>query len=171
MSDSKKEIASNIYDVLKMLGINFTVFEHPAVFTTNESSQYEIDPQAARCKNLFLRNKKKSQYYLIIMESQHRASMDQMASLLGEKSLCFASEEDLMTYLKVMSGSVSPFALINNLEKNVIVVLDPRVLNYEKVGFHPNINTSTLVLASSDFEKFLEWTKNQIIFLQLGAKD
>jgi Ala-tRNA(Pro) deacylase len=72
-----------------------------------------------------------------------------------------------MKYLKVTPGSVSPFGLINDLEKVVTFIIDNELLTRDELALHPNINTQTLVLKIEDFKKFLTWTKNKILFLDL----
>lgn len=72
--------------------------------------------------------------------------------------MSFASPDRMMKYLGITPGSVSPFALLNDLEKHVKVILDAEVFAQEKVQFHPLVNTATLVLATDDVKKFIEAT-------------
>jgi Ala-tRNA(Pro) deacylase len=158
---------NSIYTYLKNLQLAYKKVDHPAVFTTTEADQYTIGKGVAKCKNLFLRNRKKTKYYLVVMESDKRFNLKEFSLQMDEKKLSFASENDLMKYLKVTSGSVSPFTLINNTDNNVIAIIDEDLIKYEKVGFHPNINTSTLILTSNDFKKYLKSLNNTVIFTKL----
>jgi len=72
-----------------------------------------------------------------------------------------------MKYLKLTPGSVSPFGLINDAQKEVTVVVDNQLLTYQNLAFHPNINTQTLALKTEDFQKYLNWTGNKILYLDL----
>lgn len=78
---------------------------------------------------------------------------------LGIAYMCyehpFARPDELMQWLKLTPGSVTPFGLIHDTTHHIMVMVDNDLLVYELVGFHPNINTATLVLSSSDFQKFL----------------
>jgi Ala-tRNA(Pro) deacylase len=78
--------------------------------------------------------------------------------------LSFASAERLAARLGLTPGAVSPFGLINDREKTVRVVLDERLRAATRVGFHPNVNTATVVLAFADFERFLAWCGNPVVY-------
>lgn len=157
---------ANIYDVLDSLHITFTKIDHPAVFTVAEASKVDMRMDAAECKNLFLRNRKGDTHYLYIVESSRVVDLKKLALHLQEKSLSFASPDRLMYHLGVMPGSVSPFALINNEDKSVRVLVDSGLFNHEKIGFHPNINTATLVISREGFKKFLNSTGNAVEYLE-----
>ncbi|MDH5532992.1 MAG: prolyl-tRNA synthetase associated domain-containing protein [Candidatus Pacebacteria bacterium] len=160
-------MSNDIYKVLKDLNINYQKIDHPAVFTTQEADQYQLEEGTCHSKNLFLRNKKKTNYYLVVMEADKKFDIKSFSEKLGEKKLSFASPEDLMKYLHVTPGSVSPFTLINNKEKNVTVFIDQDLMDYKQAGFHPNINTATLVINTDDFKRYLSWTNNKIIYQKL----
>lgn len=157
----------NIYDVLADLNIAYEKFDHPAVFTVEESDKHYQGIDAGKCKNLFLRNAKGDTHYLVIMESTKRLDLKGLALLINESKLSFASPERLLKYLELTPGSVSPFGLINDTDKSVIVLIDNGLMEYEKVAFHPNVNTSTLVIKTEDFKKFLDWTGNKISYIEL----
>jgi Ala-tRNA(Pro) deacylase len=152
----------DIYQVLNKLNIKYEKYEHPAVFTVEDAQKYDINFDCTKTKNLFLRNKKGDKHYLIVLEGQKRANLKNLETLLGENNLSFASSEKLLKYLGLTPGSVSPFGLINDVNKEVEVVIDKELITSPKVGFHPNINTATLVVSSLDFKKFLDWTGNKV---------
>lgn len=157
----------SIYDILTDLNIEYEKHDHPPVFTVEEAEQYDSAIYAGKSKNLFLRNKKGKMHYLLVAESTRKINLKKLSSDLSESKLSFASPERLDKYLKITPGSVSPFGLINDSTKTVKVLIDKVLLKHYKLGFHPNINTSTLVIKSNDFEKFLKWTGNNIVFLEL----
>jgi Ala-tRNA(Pro) deacylase len=66
----------------------------------------------------------------------------------------------------VTAGSVGPFGLIHDNDREVTVVLDEDFLKYEKVGFHPNVNTATLIISTNDFRKYLEFTGHRVVYLK-----
>lgn len=162
MSNEKQQQVEKLLDDLK---IRYEVFSHPAVYTVAQADQFQLKINATHCKNLFLRNKKKTKYYLLIARSDANIDFKKLAFQLGESRISFASNQDLDEILHTESGSVSPFALINNTSHSVIVVLDKSLVQSEKVGFHPNVNTATFVLKYEDFLKFLESTDNKIVIL------
>lgn len=157
----------DIYKILAELGITYIKHDHPAVFTVQESDKYYKDIRGGKSKNLFVRNKKGNKHYLIVVESSKKVDLKKMAAALGEPSLGFASEERLMKYLGLTPGSVSPFGLINDLNKEVTVIIDNDLWKYDRLNSHPNINTSTLELSREDLKKFLDWCGNPVKFLDI----
>jgi len=158
---------NDIYQVLQDLQIPYEKFEHPPVHTVEDSAKHYRGMDAGTSKNLFLRNAKGDSHYLVVIESTKRLDLKKLAEGLHERNLSFASPERLMTYLSLTPGSVSPFGLINNTDKSVKVIVDSDLLRFEKLSYHPNTNTATLVLATEDIKKFLTWTGNSIEYRAL----
>lgn len=158
---------ADIYEVLKKLNIPYEKHEHPAVFTVEEAAKYDRGFAAGASKNLFLRNKKGDIHYLVVIPAMKKVDLKALQVTLHESKLSFASPERMMTYLGLTPGSVSPFGIINDKEKAVRVIIDSELLANEKLGFHPNINTATLVVKTEDFKKFLQWTGNDVQFLKV----
>jgi len=163
MSDEEQKV----YDVLKKLDISYTRHEHPPVFTVQEAQLAWKNLEGARCKNLFLRNKKGSRHYLVILEAEKIADIRTLEQRLGESRLSFGSDSRLMKYLGLKKGAVSPFGLINDTEKEVRVIIDQDLKDESSIHFHPNVNTATVGLSFKDFEKFLSWCGNSINFMRV----
>ncbi len=161
------EIEKSIYDILADLDIEYEKIDHPAVFTVEEAEKYDSEIDAGKCKNLFLRNYKGDSHYLLIAESTKKIDLKKLSSLINEKKLSFATPERLSEHLGLTPGSVSPFGLINDISKSVRVLIDESLLKHEKLSFHPNINTSTLIIKTDDFKRFLDWTGNNISYVDL----
>ncbi len=157
---------NDIYEILEQLGIQYIRHEHPAVYTCEEADKYYKNIPGGKSKNLFLRNKKGNQYYLLIVEGSKKVDLKKLSDLVSESKLGFASPERMMKYLGLTSGAVSPFGLINDTEKRVIVVIDKNLWKYDRLHFHPNVNTATLELSRDDFQKFLDWRGNEVKFLE-----
>jgi Ala-tRNA(Pro) deacylase len=151
-----------VYDVLDRHGIPFERFAHPPVFTVEEAERYWADIPAAHCKNLFLRNVKGTRHYLVILGHSKKADLKALSARLGDDKLSFASPDRLMRYLHLTPGAVSPFGLIHDSAREVIVVLDPDLADTERIGFHPNVNTATITLPTVDFLRFLEARGNVV---------
>lgn len=156
-----------VYDILEKLDIDFEKYEHDAIFTIEEANELAIDMKGAHCKNLFIRNRKGNQHYLVILEESKTADLKALSSQIGSTPLSFASEERLYKYLSLTPGSVTPFGLINDSEKHVIVLIDKDLIHSEYISFHPNINTATITITYNDFEKFLNWCGNNITYVNL----
>ncbi|MBM3770096.1 MAG: prolyl-tRNA synthetase associated domain-containing protein [Acidimicrobiia bacterium] len=147
-----------ILDVLAQLQIAFERHDHPAVATVTEAQAHWADIDAAHCKNLFLRNQKGDRHYLVILAAAKRADLRHVAEQVGDGKLSFASPERMLKYLGVTPGSVSPFGLIHDEACHVRVYVDRDLFQAERVSFHPNDNTATLVLTCTDFQRFLAYT-------------
>jgi Ala-tRNA(Pro) deacylase len=156
MQDMKK-----LFDLFEALHIDYTLHEHPPVFTVEEANRHWGTLPGAHCKNLFLRNRKGTRHYLVVVISSTNPDLKSLTGDLGEDRLSFASPERLMKHLGLTPGSVSPFGLINDTGREVVVVLDKELENHERVNFHPNVNTATVGLSYADFKKFLNWQGNE----------
>jgi Ala-tRNA(Pro) deacylase len=159
----------DVYDYLDRLQIKYEKHEHPAVFTVEEADKYHVGSlaNAMHTKNLFLRNKKGDKHYLVILPAAKKLSIDTLTKDIGETKLSFASPERMMRFLGVTPGAVSPFGLINDQNHEVQAIVDKDLLKGATQGFHPNVNTTTLVVTTADFVKFLESTNNRITYLDL----
>jgi Ala-tRNA(Pro) deacylase len=157
----------SVYQALERLGIPWTRHEHPPVFTVEEAQAHWASISATHCKNLLLRNKKGTTHYLVIVESTKRVDIAALTTRLGEDRLSFASPERLAAHLGLTPGSVSPFGLLHPGARDVRVVIDADLRQAEKVAFHPNVNTATIVLAWADFEKFLQDRGNIVRYVQI----
>jgi Ala-tRNA(Pro) deacylase len=153
-----------VYDALRLLGVTFQRFEHPPVFTVEQALEHWAGIDAVHCKNLFLRNKKGDRHYLVVAAHTTAVDIATLAGRVGESRLSFASAERLATHLGLTPGAVSPFGLINDPAGSVRVVLDKTLTSATSVGFHPNVNTATVVLSFADFERFLAARGNPVTF-------
>jgi Ala-tRNA(Pro) deacylase len=152
---------------LDALGIAVERHGHPPVATVDDAEVHWAAIAATHCKNLFLRNQKGTRHYLVILLHTKRADLRAIADQIGDGKLSFASPERLMKYLGVAPGSVSPFGLINDVDHHVRVYLDRDLKSAARVSFHPNVNTATWVLSSSDFERFLSATGNPVRYVDV----
>ena len=165
MTDDSRESA--VLNRLSSLGIPYERFEHPPVPTVEEAAKHWAGIDAAHCKNLFLRNQKGNRHYLVILAHTKRADLRAVANQIGDGKLSFASPERLMTYLGVAPGSVSPAGLINDREHHVRVFVDRDLKNAARISFHPNVNTATVTVAFSDFERLLADCGNPVTYLDV----
>lgn len=156
-----------LYEILKKLDVEFDYYPHPAVPTVQEAMKYWKGMDATKCKNLFFRNHKGDKHYLVIIEHRQQLAISDLEQRLKQGKISFASEKRLDKYLKLTPGSVTPFGLINDIENHVHVFLDRNLMKCNKISFHPNINTASLVLSYADFEKYLKWVGNSYEFLDL----
>lgn len=149
---------------MEQLDIAYVKHEHPAVFTCEEAERYYKDIEGGKSKNLLLRNKKATHFYLVVAEDSKKIDLKSLTLTLGEDKFSFASPERMMDLIGLTPGSVSPFGLINDLDKKITVVVDEDLCAHDFLNFHPNDNTATLEITTVDFKKFLEWCGNKIIY-------
>ena len=149
------------------LGIETEVHRHPPVFTVEESQALRGDMPGGHIKNLFLRNKKGDQMWLVVVEETRRMDLKALAPKIGGDKLSFGSSDRLMTYLGVLPGSVTPLALINDKAHKVQPVLDRALLAMNPLHCHPLTNDMTLSLAPAGLLKFIEACGHKPVYLDL----
>ena len=132
--------------------------EHPAVFTCEEASRYHAGMDAVDTKNLFLCDKKKRHFYLVVTSCAKTVRLDDLAARLGVSHLRFASEENLGKLLGVGRGSVTMMGLVNDNERRVALWIDQEIWSGERFLCHPLVNTATLVLSKAELERFFALT-------------
>ena len=156
-----------LYDILGKLGIEFDYHEHPPVPTIEAALEHWKDYNSDRCKNIFFRNRKGNRHYLVILEHLRQLDIHDLEKRLRQGKLTFASDQRLKKYLGVEPGSVSPFGLINDPEHHVHLFIDEKLSQSERLAFHPNDNTATLVISKNDLLRFLDHTGNTWEFIRL----
>ena len=158
----------NVYDILNLLKVKYHRYQHKPVYTVDEAKNLGISITGAICKNLFLRNGKGDIHYLVILDGNKKADLKFLAKQIGSSHLSFAAEASLYKYLKLTSGSVTPFGILNDVNHEVIILIDEDLTNEELVNFHPNVNTVTIGISYMDFEKFVKWHKNKFYYVRIN---
>jgi len=148
-----------VFNLLNENDIKYDVVEHPAVFTVEEAIEFVPKIDGAGCKNLFLKDNNNVYYIYVLLENK-RADFEYLSQILGVEKVKFASEKELYNKTKLIRGSVTPLGIINNDEKDIIVLLDKELLN-KKVLMHPNINTKTLSMNFTDLIKIIDSVKGK----------
>lgn len=145
-----------VKEYLNTLDIKFKIVEHEPAYTTEEADKYIEGHDGVRTKTMFICNKKKTNYYMIIMDDSKRLDMNKFKEIVSEKQMKMASEEALKEKLGINPGMVSPFGLLNNDEKDVKIYMDKEIIIEEIMTFHPNDNTKTLFINTKDLFKYFE---------------
>ena len=156
-----------LYVLLNKLSIDFEYHEHPPVATIEAAKLHWKDLNSGRCKNIFFRNHKGDKHYLVILEHLRQLNIHDLERRLKQGKLTFASDQRLKKFLGVEPGSVSPFGLVNDKTHHVHVFIDEQLNDFERLSFHPNINTATLVISKKDFLNFLNHLGNSFEFIRL----
>lgn len=152
-----------IYALLSARNICYEVTEHKAVYNMAEMAEVQLPYPEADAKNLFIRDAKKRNYYLITVKGDKRIDLKAFRQQHGTRSLSFASDQDLMDILGLIPGAVTPLGLLNDREHKVTFFLDRYFLEGSGlIGVHPNDNTATVWLKAQDLLRLLEETGAQI---------
>lgn len=161
---TKKE---EVYKYLESLNIKYRKVEHKAVFTMEEMSKLNLEDESEVVKNLFIRDDKKQNYYLILVKGDKRVNLKELRNNLGLRPLTFASEEDLEKYLCLKKGSVTILGILNDTEHKVKVLIDNDIKVFKEIGAHPNENTASIWLTLEDIEKILKLNNVNYNFIDL----
>ena len=148
----------NLLTLLSENQINYELFEHEAFYTVEESSKLktEMNMKGAHTKNLFLRDKKRN-FFLISCLDNREVDLKEIKNLIScQGNLSFGSPDYLFEKLGVKPGSVSPYSLVNNIDKDVIFYLDKEITEFELCNFHPLENTKTIQVLTKEFISFIK---------------
>lgn len=151
---------------LDSLSISYVKHEHPPLFTVDDSKSLRGELSGGHCKNLFLRDKKGAMWLLVCLEDRP-IDLKALGALFGGVRLSFGSPDRLMRTLGVIPGAVSPFALINDTERSVTVVLDAEMMRHDPLNYHPLRNDMTIAVSPADLMRFIEHCGHQTQVVEL----
>lgn len=154
---------SEVYDYLDSLHIGYKVTEHDAVYTMAEMSAVDLPYPEADAKNLFVRDDKKRNYYLITVKGDKKVNLKDFRQANSTRPLSFASADDLMSVMGLIPGAVTPLGILNDTEHRVKFFLDKAFLDKPGlIGVHPNENTATVWLKTEDLIKIVKEHGNEL---------
>ena len=142
-----------VVDRLNELGISFQIVEHEPVLTTEQADRFI---EGIGTKTMFLTNKKNRNFYLVIIDDAKRLDMDVFKEIVEENRIKMASAETLNDKMMLLPGTVSPFGLLNNRDKDIQVYFDQEIVSEERMCFHPNTNEKTIFVNTEDLFTFLK---------------
>ena len=161
-----KEIRT--YDFLDTLGVPFDRIDHDPAMTMEDCVEVDKIFGATMCKNLFLCNRQKTHFYLLLIPGDKHFLTRELSGQLGVSRLSFADGEHMQRYLDITPGSVSVMGLMNDKENNVQLVIDRDVVKAEWFACHPCINTSSIRFSMKDFlEKIIPALKHEAVYVDL----
>lgn len=144
-----------IINKLKELQIPYQIVDHPAAETTEEADEYIKDYEGVRTKSMFLKDKKKH-FHLVVLDDKKRFNFHEFQDITGAKRVSMARPNEIKEQLGLVAGIISPFGLMNNSDHNIQVYFDKDMLAEDPIlTFHPNENTHTIFLKSTDLMKFI----------------
>lgn len=162
----EKEI--RVYDLLDKLEMEYYRTDHEPATTMEVCNDIDKILGTLICKNLFLCNRQKTQFYMLMMPGDKVFKTKDLSKQINSARLSFADEEYMQEFLDITPGSVSIMGLMNDKDNRVQLLIDREVLAEESLGCHPCINTSSLKLKTKEvMEKFLPAVHHEAITVEL----
>lgn len=162
----EKEI--RVYDLLDSLALEYDRVDHASAMTMEACRDIDKVLEATVCKNLFLCNRQKTQFYLLMIPGDKVFHTKDLSAQIGSARLSFADPAFMEEFLDITPGSVSVMGLMNDRENRVRLLVDEEVLEGEFLGCHPCVNTSSLRLRTKDvFGAFLEAVHHDMTVVRL----
>ena len=166
----KKEIKS--YDLLDLLGIEYERADHEAAMTMEACEEIDVALGVKICKNLFLTNRQQTAFYLLLIPADKPFKTKDLSAQIGSSRLSFGSHELMEELLDITPGSLSVLGLMNDLDRDVTLLIDEDLLGDEYFGCHPCINTSTIKFKTADLtEKLIPALKHRPTTVSLPVSE
>jgi Ala-tRNA(Pro) deacylase len=154
-----------LFALLDRLSIAHRTIDHEPLFTVADARRLRGSIPGGHSKSLFLKNKR-NQMWLVVVTDDQEIDLGVLAESLGSKRLSFGSPERLYQHLGVVPGAVTPFAIVNDAEREVAVVLGRSLLLHDPLNFHPLVNYRTTAIAASDLLRFLTAAGHEPLILE-----
>lgn len=154
------------YQYLTEHNIVYEVSEHKAVFNMEEAESLDLPYPECDAKNLFIRDDKKQNYYLITVKGDKRVDLKEFRKQHGLRALSFASPEELSAVMGLTPGAVTPLGILNDVERRVHFYLDKSFIG-GKIGVHPNDNTATIWVQADELMDLIKKHGNAAEFTEL----
>ena len=155
-----------VYAFLLKCGVSFEVTEHKAVYNMKEMAEIELPHPEADAKNLFIRDDKKRNYYLLTVKGDKKVDLKEFRKNQQTRALSFASDEDLSNILGLIPGAVTPLGILNDDECKVKVFIDEELAE-GLISIHPNDNTATVWLQTMDLVKTIREHGNDVRIINM----
>ena len=169
-TDERSEVEMTIYEKLDSLGIDYKRTDHDHADTMEDCLLIESVLGAKICKNLFLCNRQKTNFYMLLMPGDKPFKTKFLTSQLNCARLSFAEADKMREYLHTIPGSVSALELIYDTDNNVQLVIDNDLMKDEYISGHPGINTSTVCLLRDDMLRYVRAAKHEPTFIDLPVE-
>lgn len=159
---------SDLFAFLDDLGIAHETIEHAATFTVEEGRHLKASMPGGHSKNLFMKDKDGT-IVLISAWADNQLKLNQLHKLIGTRRLSFASAELMVECLGVEPGSVTAFALMNDKDQRVQFIADAALMGFDRVNFHPLVNTATTSIRREDLRRFVKATGHSLTVVDFSS--
>ncbi len=151
--DGREARETRVYECLDALGLDYLQVDHAAAMTMEDCAEVDRLLGVPMCKNLFLCNRQKTDFYLLMMPGDKPFKTKELSAQIGSARLSFADSDAMLEFLDILPGSVSVMGLLNDKGNRVRLLIDEDLLKSPYVGCHPCVNTSSLRIATEDLLK------------------
>ena len=166
----EKEIRT--YNFLDELGVDYQRVDHEAAFTMNDCRDIDALLETEMCKNLFLCNRQKTDFYLLLISGEKTFKTKELSQQIGSARLSFAGAEYMEKYLDITPGSVSIMGLMNDKDNAVRLLVDEDLLKEEWIGCHPCVNTSSIRVKTKDmFDTVMKAMHHEMTVVKLTGEE
>ncbi len=163
----KKE--QELFNLFKLIDISFKTYRHEALYTVEDSQKFRGDIPGTHCKTLFLKDKK-NRFWLVVVSEDCMINLNSLAKKIEAGRLSFCSSDIMIKILNVEPGSVTPFAIISDDARDVNIILDKKMLESNKLNYHPLHNQATTTINSNDLIKFISHFGNTFKIMEIPQK-
>ena len=161
-------VPADMLDAIEAAGLRPQVYVHPPVYTVEEAQAHWQNIPGAHTKNLFFKDAG-GRLWLVTALADQRLDLKKLSQIIGSKRLSFGSSELLAQTLGVQPGSVSPLAILRDMDEKVTVVLDRKLMSFDLVNMHPGANTATIGLTPSELCAFLTAQRHDPLLADLDV--
>ena len=155
-----------VVDLLQAKNIDYSMIEHIPVYTIDEILALDLPEANLIAKNLFIRDDKKKNYYIIVVAQDKKVNLKALKEKLNSRPLGFVSEKDMWNILKLTKGAVTPFGILNDENCIVKVVID-KIFENTNIAVHPNSNTASVWLKTTDLISIIKEHGNLVEFMDI----
>ncbi len=168
---NREEREVRVYDLLDSLGIKYDRADHSPAMTMEDCKAVDEVLGVVMCKNLFLCNRQKTSFYLLLIPGDKPFRTKEFSAALGISRVSFADEGDMERLLGLLPGAVTVMGLMNDAGCDVQLVIDRDVVKSEYIGCHPCVNTSSIKVSTADvLEKFLPAVNHSPVYVELTSE-
>lgn len=173
-TDGREAKEIKCYDFLDDLGVEYYHVDHRDMLADTMEACVAIDKalECKICKNLFLCNRQKTDFYLLMMPADKPFKTKDLTAQINSARLSFADSDAMLKYLNITPGSVSVLGLMNDSENAVRLLVDKDILSDEYIGCHPCVNTTSMKIKTTDiFDKIIDAVSHTKTIVELPWYD
>ena len=171
-TEGRLERELRTYEFLDSLSIEYDRADHEAAYNMKACDEIDAALGVTMCKNLFLCNRQKTKFYLLLMPGDKKFLTKELSGQIGSARLSFAAAEDMLRILDIEPGAVSVMGIMNDRENAAQLLIDEDILKAEYIGCHPCVCTASLKIRMADLvEKFLPATGHSYMPVRLTGGD